>query len=73
MEEKNVILTDRGLNMIRKQEHEKMIRKWWGKLTERADTGRGLNWEILSCFREWIGRNHGELTFKATQIITGLF
>lgn len=70
-EEENTRITDKGLNLIRKQEQGKMIRKWRGKLMERTDTGRGFNWEILSCFREWVERSHGELTYQATQIITG--
>lgn len=70
-EENNCRLTKKGLDRIREQENEKMVKRWLGKLMDKADAGRGMNWEILSCFREWIGRNHGELTFQMTQIITG--
>lgn len=40
-------------------------------MRQKANTGRGVNWEIVSCFKEWMGRNHGELSFQATQLITG--
>lgn len=36
-----------------------------------ADTGRGFSQELLSCFHEWVNRSHSELTYQATQIITG--
>lgn len=37
----------------------------------QADTGRGFSREILACFKEWVERGHGELTFEVTQLITG--
>lgn len=48
-----------------------MLKKWWTKLRQRAYACRGTRWEILSCFNEWVTRNHGEMTFQATQLITG--
>lgn len=69
--EENIKITDKGLNIIRKQEHERMIVKWRNKLIEKAGTGRGFSWEVLSCMKEWMGRSHGELTFQATQLVTG--
>lgn len=71
LEEENITITDRGMNLIRKQEHDRMIKKWWTKMKRRANAGIGVNWEILSCFNEWVSRNHGEMTFHATQLITG--
>lgn len=41
------------------------------RLRVLADTRRGFRQEILSCFKEWVGREHGELTFQMTQLITG--
>lgn len=69
--DENIRISDRGLSIIRKQENDRMINKWRLKLVEKADTGRGFSLEVLSCFKEWVGRNHGELTFQATQLITG--
>lgn len=60
-----------GLNAIKKQEHVRMIREWREYLMRKADTGGGFNWEILSCMKEWMERGHGELTFQATQLISG--
>lgn len=67
----NAQITEKGLALIRRQEQDKIIIKWWARLMELADTGRGFNLEVLSCFGEWVGRNHGDLTYQATQLITG--
>lgn len=69
--EGNVRITDRGLAIIRKQEQDRLVKRWRSKVKERANTGKGFNWEILSCLQEWVERSHGELTYYATQIITG--
>lgn len=69
--EENIRIADKGLSMIRKQEQDKMTKRWYAKLVERADTGRGFSLEMLSCFRDWMERSHGELTFQATQLMTG--
>lgn len=63
MGNENIRITDRGMSIIRKQENDKMISKWRTKLEKQADTGRGFSLEVLSCFKEWVGREHGELTF----------
>lgn len=68
--EGQIKITDSGLNIIRRQEQDKLVVKWRRKLIEKADTGRGFNLEIVSCLKEWMGRSHGELTFQATQLIT---
>lgn len=64
-------LTVSCMKTIRKQEHEKMMVKWRKKLIVKAGTGRDFNMEILSCMKEWVCRGHGELTYEATQLITG--
>lgn len=69
--EEEIKLTESGLCKLKKQEHDKMMWKWRNKLMDKANRGRGINWEILSCIIEWEGRNHGELTYQMTQLITG--
>lgn len=69
--DRNAQITEKGLALIRRQEQDKMIIKWRARLMELADMGRGFNLEVLSCFGEWVGRNHVELTYQATQLITG--
>lgn len=66
----NVIITERGINLIKKQEQEKMMGEWKKRVTElvRREKVKG---ELLTCFNEWMRREHGELTFWATQLITG--
>lgn len=71
MIEENALITDRGINCIRKQEQERMMGKWGTRIRELADTGRGSSAAILSSFKEWVNREHGEMTFQVTQIITG--
>lgn len=68
--EGTIKITDKGLSIIRKQEHERMIMKWRNKLIGKAGTGRGFSWEVVSCMKEWMGRIYGELTFQATQLVT---
>lgn len=64
-------ITSNGLSIIRKQEQDKMLNKWRMKLAEKTNMGRGFSWEVLSSFKDWMDRQHGELTFQATQLITG--
>lgn len=64
-------ITEYGLQVIRSQEKERMMGKWKKELTVKAGTGRGFNMDILSCMKEWECREHGELTYQATQLITG--
>lgn len=67
---RNIIITERGMNLIRRQEQEKMIRAWKDRVKRlvRRETVKG---ELLACFDQWMGREHGELTYWATQMITG--
>lgn len=44
--EEHIRITDNGLNIIRRQEHEKLVKKWREKLIEKADTGKGFSLEI---------------------------
>lgn len=69
--EKQIKLTESGLRVLKKQEHDKMMKKWRNRLADKANRGGGIDWEILSCLTEWEGRNHGELTYQMTQLIMG--
>lgn len=62
-------ITENGLNIILKQEQDKLVTRWREKIRIRADTGRGFNLEILSYIKDWVGGKHGELTYQATQLV----
>lgn len=66
---KNITITEIGLNLIRKQEHEKMVRAWKDRVRDSVRKGK-IKGEFLIYFNEWMKREHGELTFWATQVIT---
>lgn len=66
----NIIITERGMSLIRRQEHGKMVRMWKDRIKESVRKGK-IKGEFLTCFDEWIEREYGELTFWATQMITG--
>lgn len=44
--EGNARITEKGLEIIRKQEQGKLVRKWRAKLIERANTGKVLTWRF---------------------------
>lgn len=67
---RNIMITERGMSLIRRQEHNKMVRAWKDRVKESVRKGK-VKGEFLTCFDGWMEREHGELTFWATQVITG--
>lgn len=67
---RDIIITERGMNLIRKQEHGKMVKAWKERVKESVRKGK-VKGEFLTCFDEWMEREYGELTFRATQVVTG--
>lgn len=67
---RNAVLTERGINLIRRQEQEKIIGRWKDRIKDLVRRGR-VRGEFSTCFTEWVKREHGELIFWATQMITG--
>lgn len=48
-----------------------MMKRWRTKLMDKANRGKGMDWEVLGCIIEWEGRNHCKLKYQMTQLITG--
>lgn len=65
------IITDRGIRALKMQEQKRMMLAWKERLRDVLRRHGSFRKELMICFEDWMTREHGELTFLMTQMITG--
>lgn len=64
------IITDRGIRALKMQEQKRMMLAWKERLRDVLRRHGSFRKELMICFEDWMTREHGELTFWMTQMIT---
>lgn len=64
-------LPPRAKKAIRLQARQSMLERWDAHLSDPRTPGQRTVGAIRPCLAEWVGRAQGEVTFRATQILTG--
>nr|XP_034826642.1 uncharacterized protein LOC117984101 [Maniola hyperantus] len=62
-----------GLNtgILRRQAHRQALVNWRKRLDEERNARQRIVGAILPNFEAWLGRKHGSVTFRLTQVLTG--
>lgn len=64
-------LTDLRAKEIKEEELTLTLRQWYLYLQKEGLSGKRVRDAVLPHFDDWLGRQHGELEFHVTQILTG--
>ncbi|XP_029158608.1 uncharacterized protein LOC114930919 [Nylanderia fulva] len=65
------VVTDRTREILRVHYKRVLIERWKGRLQDTSLPGRRTVEAVLPCLDEWLGRAHGGVTYRTTQVLTG--
>ncbi|XP_029173701.1 uncharacterized protein LOC114942493 [Nylanderia fulva] len=71
LKEEGKVITDRVRSVVKVHHRRILIERWVGDLQNPRSPGRRTVEAVLPCFKEWLDRAHGGVTYRMTQVLIG--